>query len=199
MSGDTRNSNHPFEEDLDAIRHAWQGLQPVEPPDLIDQSVRTAARRALPARNRWQSMRWIGSLATAAVVVLALAIVIQQDQEGPVPPMPKTDGFRLDESAKTAAKGASEADVVEQASSQAELRSERAPPPAAAEDPTARDAVTTTLQATHEESAPVIEPKAWIEEMLRLQQAGRLQELRAEVEAFRKAWPDHPLPPELQD
>lgn len=199
MSGDTRNSNRPFEQDLDAIRAAWQGLPPVEPPDLIDQSVRTTARRALPARNRWQSTRWIGSLATAAVVVLALAIVVQQDQEGPVPPMSGTDGFRLDESAKTVGTAVSESDVIEQTRSQAELRSERAVPAAAAEEPAARDSATTTLQAGPEKAAAVIEPEAWIEEMLQLQQAGRLEELRAELEAFRKAWPDHPLPPELQD
>jgi len=42
-------------------------------------------------------------------------------------------------------------------------------------------------------------PDAWIEKMLDLQRAERHAELKHELEAFRKAYPNHPLPPQLQD
>ena len=41
-------------------------------------------------------------------------------------------------------------------------------------------------------------PDDWIEDMLALQAAGRVAELEAELEAFRTAYPDHPLPPALR-
>jgi hypothetical protein len=50
-----------------------------------------------------------------------------------------------------------------------------------------------------EEDAASPAPADWLERMLQLQQAGRLEELQAELEAFRKTYPGYPLPPELRE
>jgi len=200
MSGETGNrvTDRPLEQDLEPIRSAWRELQRDEPPQLLDQSVRNAARRALPDRNRRSSLRWLGSLATAAVVVLALAIVIRQDQQGPVPPALETDGFQLDTRSKRSEKMADEGVAADAAPGPAELRLERAAPAAANDSRQELDA-TTMPPVLLENEAAAPGPDAWIDRMLQLQQAGRLDELTAELAAFRKAYPEHPLPPELRE
>lgn len=202
MSGDMRNGgpDRSLEQDLTALRAAWQELQQEEPPDLLDQSVRNAARRALPPRSRRRSLRWLGSLATAAVVVLAVSIVIQQDQEGPTPPMPKSDGYRLDK-ATSAEKRAGDETAAEQEPGRAELMLQRAPSAAPGERPTPREGTVppAVLEEALEKDATVSTPEDWVRRMLQLAQAGRHEELRAELDAFREAYPDYPLPPELQE
>jgi hypothetical protein len=172
-----------FEQDLDTVHAAWQGLRHEEPPALLDQSVRNAARLALASRNRGRSLRWIGALATAAIVVLALAIVVQQDQVGPVPPAPRTDGFRLDDAAP-AAKSASDEIAAEQGPARGEPRLQPAAP--------------ASLQEADALQPPPTADE-WIEQMRQLRQTGRLDELRVQMEAFRQTWPDYPLPPDLQN
>ena len=44
----------------------------------------------------------------------------------------------------------------------------------------------------------MLTPDAWIEYMFELQKTERYEELKVELEAFRKAYPDYPLPVELQ-
>jgi hypothetical protein len=50
-----------------------------------------------------------------------------------------------------------------------------------------------------EEDAARPDPEAWVERMLSLRAAGRLEELEVELAEFRRSWPDYPLPPELLD
>jgi hypothetical protein len=72
-----------LERDLQSIRDglASQGYE--EPPAMLDQAVLNAARRDLEAKKR-RPLRWVGTFATAAVLVLTLTIVVQQD-DSPVP------------------------------------------------------------------------------------------------------------------
>jgi hypothetical protein len=44
----------------------------------------------------------------------------------------------------------------------------------------------------------MLTPDAWIEYMFELQKTEQYEELKVEIEAFRKAYPDYPLPVELQ-
>lgn len=196
-SKQTRQS--ALELDLEAIRSTWQGLRRDEPPELLDQSLRNAARRQLESRKRQRSLRWLGSLATAAVIVLALAIVVQQDQQGPVPPTATTDGFRLDQ-AVTAEKSVSDEAAQKQEPARAEPGLQRAAPAAASEGLPAINGSTAPM-APEEADADLAppSPEEWIERMRQLRQTGRQQELRAQLQAFREAWPDHPLPPDLQE
>ena len=64
----------------EALGAAWTKLEQTEPPDMLDQAILNAARRDLEQRTRRVRRRWLGALTTAAVVVLALAITVQQDQ-----------------------------------------------------------------------------------------------------------------------
>ena len=91
------NSGDNWEQDLESVHSALPGLKSVEPPDLLDQAVLNTARRELAASRRklmrWP-MRWVGAFATAAVVVLALSIVVQQDPKTPDPR--SGNGIKLD-------------------------------------------------------------------------------------------------------
>ena len=64
------------------------------------------------------------------------------------------------------------------------------------------DTAATEKQASAEDAANAAaearDPEAWIAELLTLRAEGRMDELDAGLKAFRAAWPDHPLPPELQ-
>ena len=95
------NPSGDWEQDLEMIRSELPDLDSIEPPNLLDQSVLNSARRELAASRR-KPIRWIGAFATAAVMVLAISIVVQQDQKTPEPDI--GNGFRLDSSRPAAAK-----------------------------------------------------------------------------------------------
>ncbi|MBY0440314.1 MAG: hypothetical protein K2W80_19185, partial [Burkholderiales bacterium] len=44
---------------------------------------------------------------------------------------------------------------------------------------------------------PPMPPDRWLEQILDMRRAGRMQEAAESLAAFRKAWPGHPLPPAL--
>ena len=174
-------------------RSAWSQLEQAEPPDLLDQAVLNAARRAAERPVRRRAARWLGALATAAVVVLTLSIVIRQDPQGPAPPVPATDGFELE------LRAAREAPVQsEEASPQALNKAALAP----RQDTPARDEMATPAavqEAPSEQDKAVREPKAWVKHMLQLKAEGLDDQLDRELAAFRTAYPDFALPPELAE
>jgi hypothetical protein len=160
-----RESDSRLEEELQAARSAWSQLEHEEPPDLLDQAVLNSARRAVARTAKRPAMRWMGGLATAAVVVMAVAIAVKQDPDGPAPPVPQTDGFEL---------------KLQQ--SMIDKETGGAPQPR-------------TIVSEADEA--LVEPEAWVEQLLQLKRSGRLQQLEEELEAFRRAYPDFELPPEL--
>ena len=185
-----------YQEDLDIARSAWPHLEQVEPPELLDQAVLNAARRAAANPPRRRSVRWLGALATAAVVVLTLTLVVRQDPQGPAPPVPETDGFELELRA-----------VAPEAVRESPSRYQEAAPRAASkaalpprQDALAQDeaaAPVAAADAVGEEDAAVLGPEAWVEHMLNLRDAGHSDQLNQELAAFRKTYPDFVLPPEL--
>jgi hypothetical protein len=141
-------------------------------------------------------MRWLGALASAAVVVLALTLVVRQDPQAPAPPVPVTDGFELErrsadpEAVREAPVQHEEA--MPQAASKAVLvRRQDAPSRGAA------GAHIAAADALDEMDEAVPEPEAWVDQMLRLKTAGLNDQLDQELEAFRRSYPDFVLPPEL--
>jgi len=55
------------------------------------------------------------------------------------------------------------------------------------------------LEKTEDVSDEImLTPDAWIEYMFELQKTEQYEELKVELEAFRKTYPDYPLPVELQ-
>lgn len=194
-----RYGDAEFNADLEAVRSAWSRLEQSEPPELIDQAVLNSAKRQLEASRKRLPLRWLGGLATAAIVVLTLAIVVRQDEQTALAPMPDSDGFRLEQGADRP----EEADraVLLQDEPIAETRFMQKAPTAAAATPEAREAPRQeagqpSAQALeHSETVP--DPDLWIERILELRASGDAEQLEAELEAFRRAFPDYPLPPEL--
>ncbi len=296
-----------WEEDLEAVRSTLSGMESVEPPDLLDQSVLNTARRELAASRR-KPMRWIGVFATATVVVLAMTIVIQQEQRAPGPGRQNDIKLNADKPVSTAEEktigtsavsrsraaspqaasrpGSEEPAIQEQ---QLELKRQKASasnvpaaPPFEADYDAGNDTVSTPVQKqlsvdigdrttidpgraesrtefedelSNLQSEPaldaavqagaveferasdppsdsfrkdsiapkkleqagkedsneealiaeglgkkgVLAPQAWIEHLLELYEAGKIEELKTELAAFRDAYPEYPLPPELQD
>jgi hypothetical protein len=102
---DQDKSNQPFEADLEALQRAYEGQERSEPSTLLDQAVLNMAKRELETQRTgpgslWGSMfgprsgpRWIGGLATAAVVVLAVNLILQQP--GIAPGKQAVDSFEM--------------------------------------------------------------------------------------------------------
>ena len=85
MTNDPRKpeDESKLEQELAEVHAEWRSMAQAEPPDLVDQAVLNAARRDLePARKR-RPLRWLGGFATAAVVVLALTLVVEQEPQRP--------------------------------------------------------------------------------------------------------------------
>jgi len=173
MTNDPRDqqSGPEFEQDLEAVRSAWSGLEKTEPPDLLNQAVLNTARRELKARRRSRPLRWLGGFATATVIVLALTIVIQHDEQQTPPDLKKTNGFMLQEDAPVARKK--------------EMRS-------------VAEEMSDSLAQPAREADGDREADAWIERLLLLRETRQDEKLVEELAAFREAFPDYPLPPELR-
>ncbi len=71
-----------LESELDSIRQSLASDDDT-PPAMLDQAILNSARRDL-AKSRRRPFGWMGAVATAAVLVLAVTIVVQQD-ETPTP------------------------------------------------------------------------------------------------------------------
>lgn len=198
------NASADFERDLEAVEAAWRRVSAEEPPKLVDQAVRNRARLELE-RGRPRRLRWIGHFATAGVVVLAVSLLLLQDW-GPAP-VPGDGELRLERAADEAApvrestermmapKGAPAAEPAEAPERRA-LNARSSPVAAPMAAPAAAQAVEPAALA-EDAPAEARDPEGWIEELLALKAAGHTDELEAGLAAFRAAWPDHPLPPEL--
>ncbi len=80
-----QDPKHPdFERDLERLTAAYRTAADEEPPALLDQAVLNAARRAAAHRpERPWSFGWMHALATTALVVLGIAVVMQQQPRDP--------------------------------------------------------------------------------------------------------------------
>lgn len=198
MNGDRRNAgeslpsgpDETFDRDLERIRAAWSRQERIVPPDLVDRAVLNAARRATEQAPR--RARWVGALATACVVVLAVTVVLQQDREANGP-LPEVDEMQLQDAVSTGERFDEEpaATAVEPARPTARFRD-------ASKPPTVESRVAPGSERPRAEAA-VPTPEDWIERLEQLRQAGDRTTFEAERAAFRSAYPDYPLPPELRD
>ena len=178
MANDTGTTEHTdrapddLAADLKSIGAAWSALNREQPPELLDQAVLNAARRAAGTQGRSQPQAWfrrrpwLGGLAAAAVIVLAVALVIEQGPETPAPPPPRSDDYQLP----------------------------RPTGDATAKGPARHMAAPLESRAA-EQAVP--DPAAWIERLRRLKADGETAVFRSELAAFRAAYPDYALPPEL--
>lgn len=209
-----------MERDVAAIRRALADEGPNAPPELLDQAVMNLAHRELEKSGRRLSFGWFGAFATASVAVLAVSIWLLREQ-APAP-TPTADSLQKREiflgrekddaaaspapaaAARVARPMAAEAPPAEPAPALA------APVAAGADRKVAEDPVLVeesgaafrqaddTDESGEREARPM-EPEAWIERLLLLRNSGLDEQLVSEIAAFRQAWPDYPLPPELEN
>ena len=185
MTSDPRDqqSGPEFEQDLKAVRSAWSGLEQTDPPELLNQAVLNTARRELNTRRRSRPLRWLGGFATATVIVLALTIVIQQDEQQTTPSLKKTNGFKLDQT-------------------ESRMKRSVAAPPVPASDAAVMavaEEMSDSLAEPDKAADRIPEADAWIERLLLLRETQQDEKLNQELAAFREAYPDYVLPTQLQD
>lgn len=191
MTTDPRDQkpDHDIERDLEAVRHALSGPENPEPPQLLDQAVLNVARREVQSQGtHWskrQPLRWLGAFATATVILLAFTLVIEQEPLAPVPAETEADGLILDRDEEMPAKSKLRMDGYE--------TQPRAAAPAMLEKKVIEESP--PLQETAD---AVTDPDAWIQRLLQLRKNQQQDLFEAEMAAFQEAFPDYPLPPELE-
>lgn len=204
-----QTANDKLERDLEEIRAVLSGPDSPEPPDLLNQAVINAARRELdgPGKHwlRRFPVRWMGAFATASVIVLALGLIVQQEQESPDFPVEKADRARLkSEAPMRESKGAAEKRLPAKDADRDDAAAQRVAPMATApakatEFSTQGLADQPALPEPESAAEDVQTPEDWIELMLELKSSNQQARLSRELEAFRSVYPDYPLPTELRD
>lgn len=204
MTIDPRNQrpDQEWERDLESVRSKWDSLHHSEPPDLLDQAVLNRAKLELETRGRsyrkQPSLKWLGAFATAAVVVLALTLTIEQEQQSPLPAGGEADGIRLDRDKEFA----DQADAAEDTTvTRARLESPTRPAlsKSAENYPLAEMKMAETAAPAKPAEAEVPDAEDWIEKLLALKASGQDARLAEELSAFRAAYPQYTLPPELEE
>lgn len=205
---DTRRIDQSLENDLEEIRSVLGEQEHPEPPELLDQAVLNTARREL-AEQRKQGLRrfplrWMGAFATASVIILAIGLVVQQEQELPERGDGERDRSRMKVEAPASLAEEPVAETLPSPSSDRDGSISRRAAPAAAAPARAAEFAT---QSTADESAMLSKeqdavdlesPEDWIARMLQLKSSDQQDQLARELEAFRSSYPDHPLPSELE-
>jgi len=182
MTSDPRShkTNQTLERELEEIRAVLTDQDAPEPPELLNQAVLNAARRELEGREKSSlrrfPVRWMGAFATASVVLLALGLIVQQEQE--------STGLVTDEADQAILETA--APMVESKKAAARLAVQESADHAAP-------------AKNEEKPIEVRSPEDWIEQMLELKNSNRQAQLAEELQAFRSFYPDYPLPPELDN
>lgn len=197
-----------LERSLEEIREAMPALDAGEPPELLDRAVLNAARRELSNPASRHPLRWLGAFASATVIVLALALVIRQEQDSatvaPPPVLLEQDGIGLEQMAEPEARSSRPASSVkavpspEPVEKSADFAAEA--PPASGATAMARDPEEeAALQEAKEAAGDIPDPEEWVDRLLLLHRSGLYEQLEGELAEFRSAYPDYPLPPALQD
>lgn len=179
MSTEHREPDH----DLEWAEKRWARRDRAEPPELLDQAVLNAARRALPEPRKSRRLPWISGLATAGVVVLALGLLLRQEPSQPV----RLDTPSLSPSTSAPAQESVPAPVTERMLQ----RSHDAPSESRLEMAEAES------DFVDEDKKASESPEAWIDRLRILHEAGDWVQYEHELEAFRAVYPDMALPPEL--
>jgi hypothetical protein len=195
-----------------------------EPPATLDARILAAARRelvAVPVRQRPAWFGWLAPMGVAATVVLSISLIVVAERDQPdllpaaapvvAPPIPelrappaqaersaalptpepalakKRDVSPVLPLAKPTAPESGEGRMREEVAPAAEqgLRAIAPPAPAA------------KLELQRADSA-LRSPEIWLEDIRRLKNQGQLDALREQLAAFRRAYPDYPLPVDLQ-
>ena len=221
------NSNHkngefssPLEDDLDSISQAYQELGQEEPPALLDQAVLNSAHRAVEKQSHWMQFGWLHGLTTAAIVVLAFTIILQQGDPAPgldeIMPLDPAMLPRADNAA-AAAKSFRVEKKLEAQKQDMDIQAEEFLPKEVMEDRSlpAPASIQTVSDQPEPEQAPSLvaepekrqimgmareqaDPEKELETILDLKRVGD-DSWKQALAQFIERYPDYPLPEGLQD
>lgn len=201
------NNRHDYEWSDPELSALYQATPKVEPPAALDERILSAARAAVtprpaPAIPRFRTFRfWAAPVALAATLILAVGLtplLYQASQPSPA----------LDMQTPPAVKPAAEADAANRQELKAADRALPAAPAAApaAPQPSFSPAPMEQRKADSLQSAPASvkeeaaqprqaprSPEAWLAEIAKLRQQGRMAEAEASLAEFRRRYPDYPL------
>ncbi len=219
MTTDTRHQNedNELDRDIGKVSSNWARLGKEDPPDLLDRAVLNRAKRELESpgiagRKPWV-FRWPGAFATAAVVLLALTLVLEQEQHAPTPVLKKVDGFGIDLDGSAARKKANLNEAAPEESVIHESQPDETPAAKAGSEarlnPLRLESASIRAVAEQDSAGIASGPgksvdevpaaDAWIDQLLQLKKTHQDQALAEELTRFRAIYPDYPLPPELDD
>lgn len=77
------DNDQALNDGLEKLGQAYIRLEQDEPPELLDQAILSSAHRAAEKKSGWKDFGWMHGLATAAVFVLALTIILDQRELAP--------------------------------------------------------------------------------------------------------------------
>jgi hypothetical protein len=205
-----------LEQDLDALQRKYRATARDEPPAMLDQAVLNRARRAAEqhAIRPW-SFSWMHATATAALVVLGLTLVLQLREsaqapetlpETPLQPSEYYDGAVEQDSAvgeqesfrQSRDDALFRALELQKSETLREVREEVLEPPPAAPKPSYNMMKGLPKYET-QDAAVARPPEEWLDHILELKRSGDEVAWRAELEAFVRTFPEHPLPKELSE
>ena len=169
-----------------------------EPASELDRAVLDEARRALSRRRR----RWMIPVSTAAVILLGVSLTLTQFE--PPQPIFSTPEPR-DRAAPAGTRKALIPSTVEEenAKRKSTLQRQRSAPQMfdADVDSRLREEAFPESSETAMPTAPPVEadaPEAWLDVMQQMMERGETASLLRELQAFRRVYPDYPLPATLQ-
>ena len=185
-------SNKSNPKELEAL---YRSGSHVEPEPGLDRIIRARAEQAATQGKRHRPARWLGGLATAAALVLAIGVALQQGPseparmqetlrspalDAPARPEPAEDlAPTLEREMFSDRSGAAESDVIVTSPRQ------RAPSPVA---------------SFRAEEAPAFEvlaepgPEAWLARIEHLIEHDHLHEAREQLDQFRDQFPETEIP-----
>ena len=207
------------------VSEAYRELGAQEPPRALDDAILAAARRAAGARPatlaapaaRGVRQRWYAPLATAALLVLAIAVTLNMQLERPgieslapqaVPP-PAAEKELVKETAQEPAKPV---DAEEGKISRRKAADQPAPSvaaaPAAPAAPAAREPLMDSVQpmakraeaqANQQALKQADTPERELEPIAELRAQGRHDEADKALAEFRKRYPDYRIPEAMRE
>jgi len=191
---------------LEQIEERYTRWQGEEPPALIDQAVINLAHRHVEARERKRrrTLHWISGLSTAALMVLALSLVMQSRPGPPAPaihkdevmaPAPLRQKRSMQDAPSIESKSTAQPETFgmpAETEQDSDLAREELGAEARMEALPAEESTDSNFREA------ILAPEVWLEQIRQLRQQGQADEADAELLKFRAAYPDFPLPPDLQ-
>ena len=158
----------------------------LEPPAELDRIVLANAREAIRIRNApapFRFARWAVPFAAVATLVLSFAVLLHLGLLSP----------RVTREVRKIETDLDMAQPPQEASAEVAADS-AAPSPAVAANAAAAPATAPAEPERVAKRAKQEDPKTWLKRIEALRTQGKASEADRELETFRKAWPDYPVP-----